>query len=57
MIDLARSRGHVERALQVAREHTAAAAAALEALPREPVAEVLQSLGEYSIGRVEAARQ
>jgi len=57
VIDLARSRGHVERALQVAREHTAAAAAALEALPREPVAEVLQSLGEYSIGRVEAARQ
>jgi len=57
VIDLARSRDHVERALQVAREHTAAAAAALEALPREPVAEVLQSLGEYSIGRVEAARQ
>ena len=57
VIDLARSRGHVERALQVAREHTDDAAAALEALPRKPVAEVLQSLGEYSIGRVEAARQ
>ena len=57
VIDLARSRGHVERALQVAREHTGAAAAALEPLRPEPVAEVLQALGEYSIGRVEAARQ
>ena len=57
VIDLARSRGHVERALQVAREHTAAAAAALEALPRGPVAGVLRTLGDYLIDRVETARQ
>jgi heptaprenyl diphosphate synthase len=55
VIDLARSRGHVERALQVAREHTAAATAALEDLPRGPVAGVLRELGEYLIARVEGA--
>ena len=57
VIDLARRPGHLERALQVARGHTAAAAAALEALPRGPVAEVLQGLGRYLIDRVETARQ
>ncbi len=56
VIDLARSRGHVERALQMAREHTTAAAAALEDLPRGPVAEILRALGEYLIARVEEAR-
>jgi len=57
VIDLARSRGHVERALQVAREHTTAAVAALEALPRGPVAGVLRALADYLISRVEEARQ
>lgn len=56
VIDVARSRGHVEHALQVAREHTTAAAAALEDLPPGPVAEVLLALGEYLIARVEKAR-
>ena len=56
VIDLARSRGHVERALQMAREHTTTAAAALGDLPQGPVAEILRALGEYLIARVEEAR-
>jgi heptaprenyl diphosphate synthase len=56
VIDLARSQGHVERALQVAREHTAAAVAALEGLPGGPVTGVLAALGNYLITRVEEAR-
>ncbi len=56
VIDLARSRGHVERALQVAQEHTAAATAALADLPRGPVTGVLAALGDYLITRVEGAR-
>ncbi|MBP1632197.1 MAG: putative polyprenyl diphosphate synthase [Acidobacteria bacterium] len=57
VIELARSRGHVDRALEVAREHTAAASAALAGLPPGPVAGVLRTLGEYIIGRVEDARR
>jgi len=56
VIALARSGGHVERALEVARGHTAGAAAALEALPAGPVAGVLRTLGDYLIARVDEAR-
>jgi heptaprenyl diphosphate synthase len=57
VIDVIRSRGYADRALQVAREHTAAAAAALEDLPAGPVAVVLRTLGEYITSRVEDARR
>jgi heptaprenyl diphosphate synthase len=56
VISLARAGGHVERALEVARGHTAAAVAALEALPAGPVAGVLRTLGDYLIARVEGAQ-
>lgn len=56
VISLARAGGHVERALEVARVHTAAAVAALEVLPAGPVAGVLHTLGDYLIARVEEAR-
>jgi geranylgeranyl pyrophosphate synthase len=56
VISLARAGGHVERALGVARGHTAAAAAALETLPAGPVTGVLRALGDYLIARVEGAR-
>jgi len=56
VISLARAGGHAERALEVARGHTAAAVAALEALPPGPVAAVLHALGDYLIARVEDAR-
>ena len=56
VIALARSGGHVERALEVARGHTAAAADALRALPSGPVAEVLRGLGDFLIARVEEDR-
>lgn len=57
VIELARAHGHVDRALEVAREHTAAAAAALASLPPGPVAGVLSTLGQYIVGRVEDARR
>jgi geranylgeranyl pyrophosphate synthase len=56
VISLARSGGHVERALEVAQGHTAGAAAALGALPAGPVARVLHALGDYLIARVDEAR-
>ena len=56
VISLARAGGHVERALEVARGHIAAAVTALEALPPGPVAAVLHPLGDYLIARVEDAR-
>lgn len=56
VISLARSGGHVDRAVEVARTHTAAAAAALRALPSGPVTGILERLGQYLITRVDQAR-
>jgi heptaprenyl diphosphate synthase len=50
-----RSGGHVTRALEVARGHTAAAVAAVAGLPPSPVVDVLRALGDYLITRVQEA--
>ena len=56
VISLAGVGGHVQRALEVARGHTAAATAALDSLPAGPVTGVLRALGDFLIARVEDAR-
>lgn len=56
VIDLVRGGGYVDRALEEALDRAGRARDALSILPANPTREVLASLGEYLVRRVEDAR-
>lgn len=56
VIDLVRGGGYVDRALEEALDRAGRSREALAILPANPTREVLASLGEYLVDRVEAAR-
>ena len=57
VIDLVRRGGHLESALAEVDRRTAAAGAAVTALPAGEVTDVFRALGDYLIERVDQARR
>jgi heptaprenyl diphosphate synthase len=56
VIDIVRSGGHIDSALSEATRRLAVASAALDDVPESEPRQILETLGSYLLGRVEAAR-